>query len=1169
MIRVAYFPLKKESDYLADVNELIIDYNNYHTYIKADDGITIEQYPSKRAIGNISDNILADIKVPPGNMTGDTYTRIYDNMMDVLDWIKGVRGDISNESGISDIDKIMVILSGLEYGHDILGDIDKKVNKEVNKTLSEYNFDAYYKNKIDSVQFGANRYYHGREQQCSYVPPVTSVNEYYDHINLSIEDIDGLGDIDDGANYYEHPDDPVCYLENFGVIAVNGRSGNVTITASDIGMDKIRDYPITLSSTPKDEIDLLSYASIQGAHNVIKNKFGHSGIITPLKNTNKVEVVFITDNDILIRDNTWYVELKDLRTEGALYDYTGRAFALEEDTSYIWRLKADRDDEVATNKSGSIHIGTDDMIVMVGDGVITKDRDVIIRLDNSDNRWLGSSHRVRRFNIRRSDGRVATGPIIATANKSGNTFSCKLPDGKYAAELIYFDENNDLGRGVKDVDYQVDMFEVKYNETNKIYVDIKNQNYIPPNYANVTITLNALIKKLSGEYVNINDQSRVEIRLRDGSYKLHDTSNPEGIRYRAGDLYNEAKDKFEGRVIYTDTEGNEYDPVSWEIDRSYTINKYSFNIYVTEIEIGFPHSNLLVLVEDPITFKDMSLNVNIKDIKSGRSTNHMSTTILNDNSKQHMTSDKVDNYLLFSFDDIIIDEGKIYYGTIYSDGKQVSNTIVIGQTSDNQFEFDPIRSSISSVQNKYNNSNNILNMASPSLVSDVDGFNRYEDVRVYLKGSPNAIKNAKIEIKRSYIDELTNNTMFTRWEDITKDRAIKIYPNELWSGGNRSSRSVQYSIRVRGDNIKVVEREDNINPYSSGKLKVHTVVTEFEAPPIEPPKPPEPGKPEETTSSNLVMRVSPPTFKDMVGVVRRRGDNNPWILGIPISDNSTQHFFELNGRRSVDNFIEYEFNIKLKPQEILDVGVMIRGTKVILKSTRSAIRGDYRGYPEVVSSDISKVSDNKFSYDISEIPHKDRFNDIRFVVTPPDAKIEYYIDSWASVRGRRLTLFKNINTLPIRVSAYGYLTHEGNVYLLGDSMKKGRVEVAKVDLRLSPVEARIWIKVEYERNGKYLPTYNSSSANEDWYSFDIFDKGKWVKQRMAFSLSLVGEGHREIRPSATYSQRWMGERREVSSKVQYANTETYIYNVGYVDRWGPGVPGYTADNPIVIRIPIK
>lgn len=1168
MIRVAYFPLKKDSDYLADPNELIIDYKETKSYIRSNDNMSSILYPSEKAVNSIAKPLVKDITVTPGNITGSTYSSIYNNMKDVLEWVKSTKGDISNDYTVNNIDDISRILTGIEYGHDILKDIGGKVDKHPSKILSTYNFDDYYMHKLNSVSYGANIYYHDRKQQCEYVPPVITVNGYYDVVNLSISDIAGLEGIEEGANYYVHPEEHQCYLDRFGVVMINDRSGNINIDLSDIGMDKLKNYPMILSSTPKEEINLLSYSSIQGAHNLIKNKIGHSDILRPLINTNMQEVLFTTDNKILVEDDTWYIELKDKRTEGALYYFTGRRFALEQDTSYVWSLKSNREDEVASNKSGDIHVGEQDMIIDVGDGTIARNRNIIIELDNSDDKWTGVSNKVVKFNIRKTARDIhgntsmeKLGSVIEVAERIGSTFNCTLPNGWYAAELIYNDTNNDFGRGEKHIEYQVDLFQVTTTPDNITRVKIKNRHYIKPDYVNISIKIDSYLKKIEGGNLDINSMSKIEIRTNTGSYITHDTS-ADPIYYKSANLYDNAREFFEGRITYTDASGNTYTSSEWKVKRDYAKQsrddegRYNIEIFIDEIEIGTPYANLMVLLEDPITIMDIGIRVDIKDTVTGIETTHYSNDIMNDNSVQHMSSPDVDDYMIFNFSDIIIDQNKIYYGTIYSgsgsSANKFSNRVVLGTTTNNQFDFTPIKSSNGNIQSKYRHNKNILNMESPSLSSTADGYKRYEDIRIYLKGSPRAIENSKLEIKRSYLDEAKENeTLFTEWEDISESRSSRVYSNIRWINGEPNKEGVQYAIRLSGDNINIVEVTDTIDPYTSGGLKVYTMVVEFSVPEPEP----EPETPEEISDVNVIVRLRPSTFANIYPLIKSSGSTE-WIMGIPVSDNTTQHFYELNERRSVDRYTDYTFNYRPTPGRIIDIAAaIVSGSSYeIIKSDLRGVRADHKG---TLTSLVSSVIEFKhpdtvssFEYNLSNVSNKNRYHDVRFVPSPPDATIEYNLDSkWIKVgSNRRLMLHMNIGKLPVRLSAYGHLSHEETITLGngGPAISAGVITVYEKNLQISPRNAIHHVKIVFT-----CPTPGHPKNIPGRYK--IFDQGKWREMDSDRVFTLYGEGDRNI---------------EIISKHIVPRHESLVYKRDYVSKWDPSIPGYSASNPYIMYIEV-
>ena len=228
--KYAFLPLSKSAKNIAIQNEFMIDYDIGELYIN--------DHGSAQILTGKDEDIYID-EIIYELMGGDNIS--IDELSYIITQIISYKNNIL-DSGNYDLDE------SLDYIYSIIselieGDINLKelVDSKVSGSgvLSDYDFDDTYLIKLDSIDYNANYYKHPDTPVCD-IRYVKSVNGKTGHISISKEDIGNLN-VDPNANRYVHPILPECDLTDNGVSFLNGMRGIINLNMSSIGIKNMKD----------------------------------------------------------------------------------------------------------------------------------------------------------------------------------------------------------------------------------------------------------------------------------------------------------------------------------------------------------------------------------------------------------------------------------------------------------------------------------------------------------------------------------------------------------------------------------------------------------------------------------------------------------------------------------------------------------------------------------------------------------------------------------------------------------------------------------------------------------------------------------------------------------------------------------------------------------------
>lgn len=226
--KYAFLPLNKNASSMAVQNEFMVDYNNGELYInkggpKLLSGENENEY--------INDIISSTMGLDDISMDDLAYT--ITQIMSYKNNILKSDGDIDD-----DLDFIYSIVSDLIIGSINLKDlVDSKVSGT--GVLSDYNFNDTYVDKLKSIDKNANYYKHPDTPICD-IRYVKSINSKTGMVEITSDDIGNL-DVDPNANYYVHPTLPECDLTDNGVSFFNGQRGVISLNMKSLGLKNIKD----------------------------------------------------------------------------------------------------------------------------------------------------------------------------------------------------------------------------------------------------------------------------------------------------------------------------------------------------------------------------------------------------------------------------------------------------------------------------------------------------------------------------------------------------------------------------------------------------------------------------------------------------------------------------------------------------------------------------------------------------------------------------------------------------------------------------------------------------------------------------------------------------------------------------------------------------------------
>lgn len=241
--RIPFKLLSYDQREIAVPKELLMDYNTGNLYIKINENEYI----------NVGREIVLDLakeeleKITAGvREDGNTFRKLRELIAQLELW-KNTLEDASHDNILNIIyDKLRDLP---DDGTTILQLIQGKVDKVNGKILVSNDFTNELLQKLNSIEYNANYYNHPQEKQCNYTPPVTSINGKSDeNIILTKKDF-GLENVEENANRYVHPSARQCNVT--GITSVNNKTGNVTLTKSDIGLGNLENYDMATNEDVK------------------------------------------------------------------------------------------------------------------------------------------------------------------------------------------------------------------------------------------------------------------------------------------------------------------------------------------------------------------------------------------------------------------------------------------------------------------------------------------------------------------------------------------------------------------------------------------------------------------------------------------------------------------------------------------------------------------------------------------------------------------------------------------------------------------------------------------------------------------------------------------------------------------------------------------------------
>lgn len=225
--RYAFLPLSKNSSGTAIQNEFMIDYDRGELYIN-------DRGSPKILVGSDEDeyidNVIYEI------MGGDNIT--LDELSYMITQIISFKNSILGSDGDSSLDFIYSIVKELiDGGINLKRLVDSKESGI--GVLSDHNFDNTYISKLDSIDKNANYYAHPESPVCN-IRYVKSINGKTGRVTITKDDIGNLN-VDLNANRYIHPTLPECNLTDNGVSFLNGMRGVINLNLKSIGINNMKD----------------------------------------------------------------------------------------------------------------------------------------------------------------------------------------------------------------------------------------------------------------------------------------------------------------------------------------------------------------------------------------------------------------------------------------------------------------------------------------------------------------------------------------------------------------------------------------------------------------------------------------------------------------------------------------------------------------------------------------------------------------------------------------------------------------------------------------------------------------------------------------------------------------------------------------------------------------
>lgn len=352
MSNSVYLPISYRHRNLAIPNELIVNEEKGSLYIKLNNKVPELGFDRIDTIKEIEfDNIIGNMAILNNDMKS-----ISDILKAAHQWKDKVTVSDPSSEYVTTLEDIYSKLNGIEKT-DLKTLFDSKQTKVPGMIISDNNFTDILRDKLDLIEWRANKYIHPTKKQCDYIPTVISVNGKTGNVILNTTDI-GLSELDPNANFYEHPTDKLCNTKL--VESVNSKTGIVVLNKKDIGLEYVENYKTSTDVdvvnnnpnvylTPKTLKLLLSKYTTTQFTNV---KVSEDGILYGIKlsgykvngiNSYTVEyngksititalALFIKnkDNVIVVQSSKVYTQILDLNT---------MTFNTEKSVSYVGNFR--------------------------------------------------------------------------------------------------------------------------------------------------------------------------------------------------------------------------------------------------------------------------------------------------------------------------------------------------------------------------------------------------------------------------------------------------------------------------------------------------------------------------------------------------------------------------------------------------------------------------------------------------------------------------------------------------------------------------------------------------------------------------------------------------------------------------------------------------------------
>lgn len=236
-VRTPFIPLPYSHRNLSLPKEIMIDYENGTAYVNSSDGkkyIMIGRNSTlhlvQQEIDKLKDGVSSD---------GDSLQKLRSIIKNIENWKISLTSDDTNNI-VDTITEIIQKFEGIGTETATIKQIlDTKVDVVLNKGLTTNDFTQSDKNKLIDIETGANNYIHPTTKVCSYIAPVVSINGKTGNVTINKTDL-GLQNVHAEANNYIHPTTKECTAEI--VTSVNSKTGAVNLTKTDLGLSNILNY---------------------------------------------------------------------------------------------------------------------------------------------------------------------------------------------------------------------------------------------------------------------------------------------------------------------------------------------------------------------------------------------------------------------------------------------------------------------------------------------------------------------------------------------------------------------------------------------------------------------------------------------------------------------------------------------------------------------------------------------------------------------------------------------------------------------------------------------------------------------------------------------------------------------------------------------------------------